>query len=52
MHVNELGLAGTDDVVILDRGRDDDRVLATADHDFVQMLFASGDTSPVACSCA
>jgi hypothetical protein len=28
------------------RSRDDDRVLVTADHDFVQMLFASGDTSP------
>lgn len=44
--VSELGLAGTDDVAILDRARDDDRVLVTDDHDFVQMLFASGNTSP------
>jgi hypothetical protein len=30
LHVKELGLAGTDDVTILDRARDDDRVLVTA----------------------
>lgn len=46
VHVNELGLAGADDVAVLDRARGDDRVLVTADHDFVQMLFASGATSP------
>jgi predicted nuclease of predicted toxin-antitoxin system len=32
--------------VILSRARDEGWVLVTADHDFVQMLFASGDTGP------
>jgi predicted nuclease of predicted toxin-antitoxin system len=31
---------------MLDRARDEGRVLVTADHDFVQTLFASGDASP------
>jgi predicted nuclease of predicted toxin-antitoxin system len=46
IHVSEIGLTSTDDAVILTRARDEDRVLVTADHDFVQMLFASGDTRP------
>jgi predicted nuclease of predicted toxin-antitoxin system len=46
VHVSEIGLTSTDDSVILDRARDEDRVLVSCDHDFVQMLFASGDTSP------
>lgn len=46
VHVGELGLTNTDDSVILSRARDEDWVLVTADHDFVQMLFASGGTSP------
>jgi predicted nuclease of predicted toxin-antitoxin system len=46
VHVGEVGLTNTDDTVILSRARDDGWVLVTADHDFVQMLFASGDTSP------
>ncbi|HVB42404.1 MAG TPA: DUF5615 family PIN-like protein [Streptosporangiaceae bacterium] len=46
VHVGELGLTNTDDAVILSRARHEDWVLVTADHDFVQMLFASGDTSP------
>jgi predicted nuclease of predicted toxin-antitoxin system len=46
VHVSEIGLTSTEDSVILDRARDDDRVLVSCDHDFVQMLFASGDTRP------
>ena len=46
VHVGELGLTSTDDAVILSRAHDESWVLVTADHDFVQMLFASGDTGP------
>ena len=46
VHVGEIGLTSTDDQVILDRARDEDRVLVSGDHDFVQLLFASGDTRP------
>jgi predicted nuclease of predicted toxin-antitoxin system len=46
VHVSEVGLTSTDDMVILARARDEDRVLVSGDHDFVQMLFASGDTRP------
>jgi predicted nuclease of predicted toxin-antitoxin system len=46
VHVSEIGLTSTDDAVILSRAQDDGCVLVTGDHDFVQMLFASGGTSP------
>jgi predicted nuclease of predicted toxin-antitoxin system len=46
VHVGEIGLTSTDDQVILERARDEDRVLVSGDHDFVQLLFASGDTRP------
>jgi predicted nuclease of predicted toxin-antitoxin system len=46
VHVSEIGLTSTEDFVILARARDEDRVLISCDHDFVQMLFASGDTRP------
>ena len=46
-HVSEIGLTSTDDAVILARARDESQVLVTADHDFVQMLFASGDAALV-----
>lgn len=46
VHVTEIGLASTDDQVILARARDEDWVLVSADHDFVQLLFASGDARP------
>jgi predicted nuclease of predicted toxin-antitoxin system len=46
VHVGEIALTSTDDAVILVRARDDGRVLVSGDHDFVQMLFASGDTQP------
>ena len=46
VHASEIGLTSTDDQVILDRALDEDRVLISGDHDFVQLLFASGDTRP------
>jgi predicted nuclease of predicted toxin-antitoxin system len=46
VHVGEIGLTSTDDAVILARARGDERVVISGDHDFVQMLFASGDTQP------
>lgn len=46
VHVSEIGLTSTDDSIILARARDEGWVLVTADHDFVQLLFASGDASP------
>lgn len=46
VHVSEIGLTNTDDAVILSRARVEGMVLVTADHDFVQMLFASGDAKP------
>jgi predicted nuclease of predicted toxin-antitoxin system len=46
VHVGEIGLTSTEDAVILSRARDEAWVLVTADHDFVQMLFASDDTTP------
>jgi predicted nuclease of predicted toxin-antitoxin system len=39
-------IACTDDLVILARAGDEGRVLVSGDHDFVQMLFASGATYP------
>jgi predicted nuclease of predicted toxin-antitoxin system len=46
VHVGEIGLTSTDDLVIMERARDEDRVLVTGDHDFVQILFASGGSRP------
>jgi predicted nuclease of predicted toxin-antitoxin system len=46
VHVSEIGLTSTDDVIILARARVEERILVSGDHDFVQMLFASGDTQP------
>lgn len=46
VHVAEIGLTSTDDQMILDRARNEDRILVSCDHDFVQILFASGDTRP------
>lgn len=46
IHVSEIGLTSTDDSVILERARSESRVLLSGDHDFVQMLFASGDARP------
>jgi predicted nuclease of predicted toxin-antitoxin system len=46
VHLGDIGLTSADDSVILARARDDGRVLVSGDHDFVQMLFASGDVQP------
>lgn len=46
VHVSEIGLTSTDDEVILARARAEDRILVSCDHDFVQLLFASGDQRP------
>jgi predicted nuclease of predicted toxin-antitoxin system len=46
VHVSEIGLTSTSDAVILARACDEGRVLVSSDHDFVQMLFASGDARP------
>ena len=46
VHVAEIGLTSADDQAVLGRDRDQDRVLVSCDHDFVQLLFASGDTRP------
>lgn len=46
MHVAESGLTSNNDQVILDWARNEDRILVSCDHDFVQILFASGDTRP------
>ena len=46
VHVTEIGLTSADDQAVLGRARDQDRVLISCDHDFVQLLFASGDTRP------
>jgi predicted nuclease of predicted toxin-antitoxin system len=46
VHVAEIGLTSADDQAVLGRARDQDRVLVSRDHDFVQLLFASGDTRP------
>jgi predicted nuclease of predicted toxin-antitoxin system len=46
VHVSEIGLTSADDLVVLARARDEGRVLVSGDHDFVQMLFASGATYP------
>ncbi len=46
VHVIEIGLTSAGDEAVFARARDDDRVLVSGDHDFVQMLFASGSTRP------
>lgn len=46
VHVDDLGLAGAEDEAILARSRDESRVVVSCDHDFVQMLFASGEAGP------
>jgi predicted nuclease of predicted toxin-antitoxin system len=46
VHVSEVGLTSANDAVVLGRAYDEDRVLVSNDHDFVQMLFATGDTRP------
>jgi predicted nuclease of predicted toxin-antitoxin system len=46
IHVAEIGLSAADDIDILQRARDDDRVVVTLDADFHALLALSAATSP------
>ncbi|TDE01796.1 DUF5615 family PIN-like protein [Jiangella asiatica] len=46
VHVSEIGLASTDDSVIVARALADGSVVVSCDHDFVQLLYASGASMP------
>jgi predicted nuclease of predicted toxin-antitoxin system len=46
IHVGEIGYASADDADILQRGREDERVVVTLDADFHALLALSGATSP------
>lgn len=46
VHVSEIGLASTADEMIVARAVSEDRVVVSCDHDFVQILYASGASKP------
>ena len=46
LHVGEIGYAAAEDETILERGRDDERVVVTLDADFHTLLALSGATLP------
>jgi predicted nuclease of predicted toxin-antitoxin system len=46
VHVAEIGLSAADDTDILQRARDDERVVVTLDADFHALLALSAATSP------
>lgn len=46
LHVGEIGLAQASDAEILDRGRDEIRVIVTLDADFHRLMALSGATRP------
>ncbi|RPJ08478.1 MAG: hypothetical protein EHM36_05415 [Deltaproteobacteria bacterium] len=46
VHVSEIGYSTSEDAVILDRGRQEDRAVVTLDADFHALLALSGATSP------
>jgi predicted nuclease of predicted toxin-antitoxin system len=46
VHVTDIGLDSALDETVMERARDEGRVLVSCDKDFVQMLFASGDSRP------
>lgn len=46
VHVTEVGLANTDDPVILARAAEQDRVVVTADSDFTDLLAVGGASRP------
>ncbi len=48
VHVGKIGCATADDVSILQRGRDEGRIVVTLDADFVTLLALSRATSPSA----
>jgi predicted nuclease of predicted toxin-antitoxin system len=46
VHVGEIGYSTADDAAILQRGRDEGRIVVTLDADFHALLALSGATSP------
>ena len=46
VHVSEIGYSRAEDAIILERGRQEDRVVVTLDADFHALLALSGATSP------
>lgn len=46
VHVADLGLSAAEDAVILERGREDDRVVVTLDADFHALLALDGAAGP------
>ena len=46
VHVGEIGYSTADDATILQRGRDEQRVVVTLDADFHALLALSGATTP------
>jgi predicted nuclease of predicted toxin-antitoxin system len=46
IHVSEIGYSTADDAAILNRGRDEGRIVITLDADFHALLALSGATSP------
>ena len=46
VHVGEIGYSTADDTTILQRGRDEERVVVTLDADFHALLALSGATTP------
>ena len=46
IHVSEIGMERADDVLILERARQDQRVCVTLDHDFHAHLAVAGQGRP------
>ena len=46
VHVSEIGCSTSEDAVILERGREEDRTVVTLDADFHALLALSDATSP------
>ena len=46
VHVSEIGHSTSEDAIILERGREEDRTVITLDADFHALLALSGATSP------
>jgi predicted nuclease of predicted toxin-antitoxin system len=46
VHVNDIGLAGAEDAALMAWATKERSVIISCDHDFVQLLFESGDSGP------